>query len=438
MRLLYTCLLYLAAPWVFAHLWLRGRRQPEYRRRIGERLGYVAPPRRPVAVWVHAVSVGESVAAFPLIEALIARHGEGAVWVTTTTPTGSTRIVARFGSRVCHSYVPYDWPGAVRRFLRRVQPQCAVIMETELWPNLFHALARQATPLIIGNARLSPHSFRGYARIRGAMARVLNDCTLIAAQSPADADRFRQLGASRVRSIGNLKFDLVVPAAQIAHGHALRAALGADRPVWVAASTHDDEEAAVLTAHARIRQHFGNAALILVPRHPQRFDAVSRLIHERHLSCVRRSQTADGTAIPAPGDLEQTTVLLGDTMGEMFTYLAAADVAFVGGSLAKIGGHNVLEPAALGLPVLFGPYMHNFEAARTLLTGCDAGHPISDAEELAQAICARFENPTLRQRMGRAAESAVANNRGALQRLLSIIDAHTGAPPTPATPTSAA
>ncbi|TAM10829.1 MAG: 3-deoxy-D-manno-octulosonic acid transferase [Nevskiaceae bacterium] len=415
MRLLYICLLYLAGPFVLWRLWWRGRRQPEYRQRIGERLGCVALSPVPIAVWVHAVSVGESVAAFPLIEVLLARHGEGQVWVTTTTPTGSARIVARFGTRVRHSYAPYDWPGAVARFVARVRPQCVVVMETELWPNLFRHLARRGVPLVIANARLSPRSFRGYSHLRRSMASVLNDCRTIAAQSEADAGRFRQLGARRVQAVGNLKFDLVVRQAQLVGGQVLRAACGS-RPTWVAASTHEGEETLVLEAHRQVRERFPDALLILVPRHPERFDAVAAQVARAEFVTVRRS------AGEAVGTERTAAVLLGDTMGEMFTYLAAADVAFVGGSLVPVGGHNVLEPAALGLPVLFGPHMHNFEAARALLLEREAACEVRDAEALAAAVQALFADPGERQHQGEAGRAAVSDNRGTLERLLAIVD----------------
>lgn len=418
MRALYICLLYLAGPWVLLRLWRRGRRQPEYRQRIGERLGRVAAPRQPIAVWVHAVSVGESLAAAPLIEALLARHGDGRVWVTTTTPTGSARVLARFGNRVHHSYAPYDWPGAVRRFVGRVQPQAVVVMETELWPNLFRALARGHIPLVIANARLSPHSFRGYRRLRRSMAHVFADCTLVAAQSQADVERFKQLGATRVRAVGNLKFDLAVPEEQLAQGRTLRQLIGASRPVWVAASTHESEEAAALAAHNQVRRQCSGAVLILVPRHPERFDTVAALVEQYGFENLRRSHMQAGVADGFTG-----AVLLGDSMGEMFSYLAAADVAFVGGSLADIGGHNVLEPAALGLPVLFGPHMHNFEAARDLLLERDAARQVANAEALGEAVVELFNDAPTRQRLGQAGRRAVADNRGTLARLLDIIGA---------------
>ncbi len=414
MRLLYTVLLYLITPLVLLRLLWKSRLQPEYRRRVGERFGLVESVDGGVAVWVHAVSVGESLAALPLIEALIRRHGEGRVWVTTTTPTGSERVQAALGQRVRHSYAPYDLPGAVARFLERARPRQVVIMETELWPNLFRAIRKRGLPLFVANARLSPRSFRGYGRLRRSIAGVLADCSEVAAQSEADAERFRSLGAPRVSVMGNIKFDMTVPEEQLQRGRELRAALGASRPVWIAASTHEGEEQAALDAHRELLKHLPDSVLILVPRHPQRFDEVAKLVERSGLLNARRSQAAP--------DL-RTQVLLGDSMGEMFAYFAAADVAFVGGSLVPVGGHNVLEPAALGLPVLFGPQMHNFIAARDLLLGCDAAQVVGDAGQLASALVTLFGDAAQRAQMGLAGKAAVEANRGALRKLLALLDA---------------
>lgn len=415
MRVLYTVLLYLLTPLVLLRLLWRSRELADYRRRIGERFGFVPRPPQPVAVWVHAVSVGESLAALPLIRALIERHGAGRVLVTTTTPTGSARVRDALGDQALHVYAPYDLPDVVARFVGRMRPQRVVVMETELWPNLFRALARRSVPLLIANARLSPRSFRGYGRVRGLAAATLADCAAIAAQSDADADRFRALGASpaRVRTVGNIKFDQTAPPAQIEAGTALREALGAQRPVWIAASTHDGEEAIALAAHRELLKAHADALLILVPRHPQRFDAVVRLIERSGMDYLRRSAGAPA-ALPCP-------VFLGDSMGEMFMYFAAADIAFVGGSLVPVGGHNVLEPALLGKPVLFGPHMHNFVAARELLIDADAGVEVA-ADTLATVLGQLFENASRRAAMGRAGQAAVAANRGARDRLLALLD----------------
>ncbi|THD00561.1 3-deoxy-D-manno-octulosonic acid transferase [Panacagrimonas perspica] len=418
MRWLYLLLLYLLTPVVLLRLVWRSRQIRVYRERIGERFGFVPRPAQGVAVWVHAVSVGESLAALPLIRQLVERHGQGRVWVTTTTPTGSERVVAALGAQVIHTYAPYDLPGAVSRFLDRARPAQVVIMETELWPTLFRHLRRRGIPLTIANARLSPRSFKGYGRVAGFTREVLRDTTRVAAQSDADAQRFTSLGAPHVEAIGNLKFDIDPVASQAEAGHALRARLGAARPAWVAASTHDTEEETALDAHRRLCERHPDALLILVPRHPQRFDDVARLIARQGFRGVRRSEiSADPTR--AGADVQ---VLLGDSLGEMWMYLAAADVAFVGGSLADVGGHNVLEPAALGLPVLFGPHMHNFLAARELLLGAGAAIEVADAGALASRVAELLPDAAQRARMGQAGSAAVLANRGALAKLLDILD----------------
>lgn len=418
MRTLYTLLLILLIPLVLARLLWRSRALPAYRQRIGERFGHVPPASAGIAVWVHAVSVGETLAALPLIRRLVEQHGTGRVWVTTTTPTGSARVTEALGNQVRHSYAPYDLPGAVARFIDRARPERIVIMETELWPNLFRAAQRRGIPLLIANARLSPRSFAGYGRVRGFARATLGDCALIAAQSEADAGRFRALGApaQRVVAAGNLKFDQPVPDAQVAAGLALRRELGTQRPVWIAASTHEGEEGIALAAHRVLLQAHADALLILVPRHPQRFDAVARLVTQSGLTCTRRSA---GETSQVSGLRSQ--VFLGDSMGEMFTYLAAADIAFVGGSLVPVGGHNVLEPAALGLPVLFGPQMHNFIHARDALLDAGAARGVT-APTLAPVLAELFDSAGTRHEMGAAGRAAVARNQGALARVLAFID----------------
>jgi 3-deoxy-D-manno-octulosonic-acid transferase len=422
MRLLYTVLLYLSAPFVLLRLLWKSRQMAAYRGRIGERFGFVTPAPGGVAVWVHAVSVGETLAAMPLIEALIAKHGEGSIWVTTTTPTGSARVQASLGGRVRHSYAPYDLPDVVARFLKRVRPARVVVMETELWPNLFHACAARGMPPLVANARLSPRSAKGYGRIRSLIAPALASCCAIAAQSKEDAERFRALGAPHdiVGVTGNLKFDLEIPAQQVAAGKALRARFG-ERPLWAAVSTHEGEDDAALAAHQAVLEVFPDAVLILVPRHPQRFDAVWRAIGGSGLRAERRTRLAALDNSGHPQSLTETQVFLGDSMGEMFVYLAAADLAFVGGSFANIGGHNVLEPAALGIPVLFGPHMFNFEHARELLIERGAAVQLPDAPELAGEIAVLLGDPARRAAMGASGEAAVAGNRGALRRILDQI-----------------
>ena len=413
MRLLYTVLLYLLTPLALLRLAVRGLRLRDYWWRWGERFGLVVPAAEPTEVWVHAVSVGESLAAMPMIRELVDQYGPGRVWVTTTTPTGSARVRESLGDAVRHSYFPYDLPGSVRRAMRRIAPRRIVIMETELWPNLFRAARNRDVPLLVANARLSPRSFRGYSRVRGFAAETLQNCALIAAQSEHDAMRFKSLGAPRVEVMGNIKFDLTVPADQVEAGAELRERFGAARPVWIAASTHEGEEVAALDAHRELRKHFPDAVLILVPRHPQRFDTVWGLIDRSRLRGARRQwNNADA----------HTEVLLGDSMGEMFTYLAASDVVFVGGSFAAVGGHNILEPAAIGKPVLFGPQMHNFLPSRTLLLSLGAAVEVPYAAKLGPELIALFGNAERRRRMGADGRAAIAANRGALRRLIGLLD----------------
>ena len=413
MRALYVALVYLLAPLLWANLWLKGLRDPELHRRRREYFGHVAAPTQPVAVWLHAVSVGEVQAALPLIRALVRQHGPGRVWVTTGTTTGSARVQTALGAQVLHSYAPYDLPHAVRRFIQHVKPRQALMMETEIWPNRFRALHAQGTPLFIVNARISDRTFRTYQRLGSFTRSVLTTVRCVAAQSEPDAARFRALGASSVVCTGNLKFDAEPDAAQGEQGRALRHRLGTTRPVWVAASTHQGEERMALEAHQALLKTRPDALLILVPRHPQRFDAVAEEIRRSGLVHGRRSQP--DTAAPQ--------VLLGDSMGEMWCYLAAADLAFVGGSLVPVGGHNVLEPAALGLPVLFGPYMQNFVDARDALLATGAARQVADAAELSRAVAEIWSNHVAAKTMGAAGMTVTETNRGALQKTLAAISA---------------
>ncbi|MGQ0618353.1 MAG: lipid IV(A) 3-deoxy-D-manno-octulosonic acid transferase [Panacagrimonas sp.] len=417
MRLLYTLLIYLLTPVLVARLLWRSRQIRGYRERIGERFGFVPRAAEGVAVWVHGVSVGESLAALPLIRRLIERHGAGRIWVTTTTPTGSERIRSALGDQVIHTYLPYDLPGSVSRFLDRARPRQVVIMETELWPHLFRQLRRRSIPITIANARLSPRSLRGYSRVAGFTRSVLADTTLVAAQSGLDAQRFAQLGAPRAENIGNLKFDIEPPSAQVEAGKALRRWLGDPRRVWIAASTHETEETAALEAHRELRKAFPDAVLLLVPRDPRRFDEVAALAGRGGFQFHRRSQWTSASS-PFP---DTASVLLGDSLGEMWMYLAASDVAFVGGSFVPVGGHNVLEPATLGLPVLFGPHMHNFLDPRALLLEAGAAQELGEPGELTGAIADALGDPSRRRAMGLAGQRAVLANRGALDRLLQLL-----------------
>jgi 3-deoxy-D-manno-octulosonic-acid transferase len=401
-------------PFVLGRLYWRGRANPDYRRRWSERFGLLRPLSVTGCIWVHSVSVGEVRAALPLIEALQSRYPKQPLLVTTTTPTGSRQVTASLDNRVHHVYLPFDLPGSVRRFINGSKPKVAIIIETELWPNLFHYCAGAKIPLIVANARLSKQSARGYRQVAGLTRQLLSHTSLIAAQSQADAVRFRQLGAPWVEVMGNLKYDIMLPDNLPAQGRALRRLLGEQRPVLIAASTHSGEEKFILEAFCTLQQTLPDILLLWVPRHPERFKAVAELCQQRGLNTVKRSENrpCDGT----------TQIFLGDSMGELLLFYAAADVAFIGGSLVPIGGHNVLEPALLGLPLVFGPHMFHFlEASRQLLKAKTAWQ-VANAQELAQVVEYLLHAPTIRQTLGHRSIAVVASQRGALQKLLSYID----------------
>ncbi len=418
MRKLYTLLLYLLLPLVFARLWWRGRKLPAYRERWTERLGFVPDGGQRRVVWIHAVSVGETIAAAPLVRRLQALRPDLPLLVTTTTPTGSAQVRKLFGEHVQHSYFPYDLPGAVARFLRRTRPCLLLVMETELWPNTFHACRLRGIPVIIANARLSERSARGYRRFQALSEEALSDVTAIAAQSEADAERFRALGAGeeRVRVLGNLKFDIKPSTEQVDAGRALRERIGPQRPVWIAGSTHAGEEALLLEAHGALRRTHPDLLLILVPRHPERFDAVAGLCLATGLPCARRS----GSELPNA----TTAVYLGDTLGELTLLYAAADIAFVGGSFSATGGHNPLEPAALSIPVITGPSTFNFSNVYEQLLAAQAARRVADVAELTALIEHWLDNPEELRTVGRNARAVVNANRGSLDRLLTLVAEH--------------
>ncbi|MDP2322935.1 MAG: lipid IV(A) 3-deoxy-D-manno-octulosonic acid transferase [Gammaproteobacteria bacterium] len=416
LRLLYVFLTYLAVPFLLLHLLWRGVRVPGYRRRIRERFGFGMPRLARSSIWVHAVSVGEVQAAAPLVRTLLKRHPGVPLVLTTMTPTGSERVRALFGDRVIHSYVPYDLAGSVQRFFDWAQPSLAIIMETELWPNLYHECGQRQVPLVLASARVSLRSVRYYRQLIPLFRNTLANGIVIAAQTPVDAERFSSLGANPALThvTGNIKFDFELPAGIAARGRELREEQARDRPVWIAASTHDGEEIAVLEAHARVLERHPGALLVLVPRHPERFAAVAALLDSRGISHVTRSSRA--LAGPA------TSVLLGDSMGELTTFYAAADVAFVGGSLVRIGGHNLLEPVALGVPVVTGPHNENAADIAALLFDCGAALMVPDWAGLAAEVSWLLgDQPECRKR-GAAGIRAIEANRGALARLLALVD----------------
>jgi 3-deoxy-D-manno-octulosonic-acid transferase len=364
-------------------------------------------------IWLHAVSVGETRAAVPLVRALMKHYPGRRILITTMTPTGSDQVRGLFGKQVEHCYVPYDLPTAVWRFLNRTRPALAIIMETELWPNLFHQCHARDIPLILANVRMSEKSARGYRRFAGLTRATLANVSRVGAQTEDDAERLRALGAVQVEVTGSIKFELDVPADLAAKAAALRSGFG-ERPVWVAASTRAGEEEQVLDAFAQLRARIPRLLLVLVPRHPERFDSVAKLCHQRGFRVERRSARQDGVA-------PDTAILLGDTMGELLLFHAAADVSYIGGSLVPLGGQNLLEAAAVGTPVVFGPHMFNFSDISRMALERGAGRQVQDAAELTSAVADYLENPAVRIAAGAAGQRMVTENRGALAKTLLLV-----------------
>lgn len=418
MRTLYTLFHYLMLPAVFLRLAWRGTRNPGYWRRWGERLGLgaVIPGDRRV-VWIHAVSVGEVQAALPIIDVIRKRLPEATLLVTTSTPTGSSRVTHSLGEGVTHCYMPYDLPGPVRRFLDRTHPSLAVIMETELWPNLFHACRLRGIPVLLANVRLSERSAAGYRRFSSLAREMLEGVSQIAAQSESDARRLIALGAdpARLTVTGSVKFDVHIPPSLREEAASLRRRFGSGRGVWIAASTHDGEERVVLDAFGRVRKRIPEVVLIVVPRHPERFGIAEALVKRGGWRYALRSRT--------PPSLDEIDVLVGDTMGELQMMYAASDVAFVGGSLVRVGGHNMLEPAALGIPVIVGPHVFNFQHISERLLELGIARQVSGPAELAASVSELLSDANQRHNVGQAAKRFVEENRGARDKVVAMVDA---------------
>ena len=413
-RFLYTLLFYLLTPLLLLRLLLRSRKAPDYRRRIAERFGFFAAPATG-GIWVHAVSVGEAIAAAPLVKALQQQYPDQPITVTTMTPTGSERVKALFGGSVFHVYAPWDMPDAVRRFLNRVQPSLLIVMETELWPNTVDACAKRTIPVVVANARLSAKSAAGYQRVLPLTRPMLQSLTSVVAQHREDAERFVSLGLPResVTVSGSIKFDLALDADLRQRAAALKQqwSQGGQRPILVAASTHEGEEAIILDAFKRMQQTHPELLLVLVPRHPERFPTVAALCQD--LALCHRSK---GEAPSA-----ETQVLLGDTMGELLLFYGCADLALVGGSLIERGGHNTLEAAVWGVPILTGPSDFNFLAISQLLQEREALKVVHNADELTEMAAHWLSNPDQARQAGESARQSIEENRGALQRLLELL-----------------
>jgi len=415
-RFSYTLLYSLLLPVVFARLLWRARKAPLYRKRWGERLGFFKAPLQTNGLWLHSVSVGETIAAAPLIKQIQQAYPDLPITITTMTPTGSERVKALFGDSVFHVYVPYDTPAAVRRFLKKVRPRLALIMETELWPNLIDQCSRQQIPVLIANARLSARSARGYGRFPKLTRPMLQQISCIAAQAEADGQRFVELGlqAEKLQVTGSVKFDIQVPPELLVAAQQLRTQWGDERPVWIAASTHLGEDEPLLKTFKMLLQHSAQVLLVLVPRHPERFVDVAQLCRDQGFDIAVRSQQQPVTSA--------TQILLADTMGELMLLYAAADIAFVGGSLVATGGHNFLEPAALGVPVIAGPHVFNFTDISRLLIAAGGMCQIDTAEQLAEQLKCLIEQPDQRRIMGESARAVVQNNGGAQQHVFELVE----------------
>lgn len=408
-RIAYSFLLYLITPLIWLRLLWRGRKQPEYLENIGERYGFYIEPAPEKLIWVHAVSVGETRAAQPLIAGLQARWPDHRILLTGMTPTGRAAGREVYGDEVIQVYLPYDYPGAVRRFFRHFSPEFGVLMETEIWPNLLAAAQDAKVPVVLANARLSARSARGYGRFRALVGPAFASLAGVAAQTAGDAERLAALGAGHVEVCGNLKFDVLPPVDRIALGQAWREAIGG-RAVWLAASTREGEEALVLEAWRRAP--VAGALLVVVPRHPQRFDAVAALLQQEGWRFSRRSE-----GMPD----HDTQVWLGDSMGEMVAYYTLADLAFIGGSLLPLGGQNLIEAAACGCPVLVGPHTFNFQQATEDAIASGAARRV-DGPDMLNATVARLlgAKPELAAMRLAAGEFARAH-QGATGRMLALI-----------------
>ncbi|RZV34970.1 MAG: 3-deoxy-D-manno-octulosonic acid transferase [Chromatiales bacterium] len=414
MRFLYNLLTYLLLI-PFACYWVvRGLGNRTYFERLGQRFGF-GFPKIDRCIWVHAVSVGEVQAAAPLIRALQERYSDRSLLITTVTPTGAARVRRLFGDTVQHCFIPFEFPNAVRSFFRNVNPQAALIMETEIWPNLYRGCGIRGIPLILVSARISPRSVPGYRKLLPLIRETLSHGIIIAAQSQVDADRFLVLGANPVRTcvMGNIKFDVEADPAVLQEGKNLRAELFGDRPVWIAASTHEGEEEIVLDVHRDLLARHSDLVLVLVPRHPERFSPVRDLIEKRGFSLVARTENR-----PA-GD---AAVFLCDTMGEVPLFYAASDVAFVAGSLVPIGGHNLLEPAVLGAPIVAGPHNFNAQDIVDLFVDRGACRVVAGPGELVETVSELLSDHERAASLGRAGQQLLEENRGALKRLLVLLE----------------
>ena len=414
-RLVYTILFTLCMPFVFLKLLWRGYKAPEYRPRKLERFGLFASPKLHNSIWVHAVSVGEVLAAEPIIRELQKRYPKKDLVVTSMTPTSSALIKKLFGDTVFHVYAPYDLPWSVDAFLRKVDPAFLIIMETELWPNMIHRTRLHSCPVVLANARLSERSARGYRRLKPAVGWMLNELCLVLCQHQNDAQRFASLGidAEKINVTGSVKYDLDIDSQCIERGRQHRQPLGLEQPVWIGASTHEGEDALLLKVHRAIQQHFPAAVLILVPRHPERFESVYQLALNKQFKAYRFS---DGSSIPSDAE-----VFVVDAMGVLLEFYAASDIAFIGGSLVEVGGHNPLAAGAFGLPVLMGTYVFNFEAICQKLRAVRGLDIVSNEQELQETLLRLMVDPKHARHMGENALREIEASKGAVGRVVEAL-----------------
>jgi len=416
LRLLYSAVLYVLTPFVVLRLFFLSLRNPAYRKRLQERFGYVRrlDSSSPV-IWIHAVSVGEVHATKPLVDRIIKSYPHYQLLITTMTPTGADAVHNHFGNRVFHYFIPYDLPNAVHRFILQIKPVLLIVMETEIWPNLFYNCRINNIPVVIANARMSENSFAGYKRLSGLARDTLSNVSFVITQGQADADRIVALGAdkSRVKVSGSIKFDIEFPEDINKKGLLLRQNIFHNRPVWIAASTHAGEEQIILSAFGSILQQHPDCLLIIAPRHPERSNTITDLSIKSGFITARKSQ---GQIVD-----DQVKVYLLDTLGELPEYYAASDLAFVGGSLIPHGGQNMLEPACLGVPVITGPNDHNFSEISTMLQLCGAAWTVVDVEELAQRVNLLLADKKLRHDAGEKGRKLVEVNRGSIHRLMEIL-----------------
>ncbi|MBI5627255.1 MAG: lipid IV(A) 3-deoxy-D-manno-octulosonic acid transferase [Nitrosomonadales bacterium] len=416
MRFFYTVVLWLLLPYIFLRLLWRARKQPEYLRHVGERFGFYSIRSDKPVIWLHAVSVGETRATQSLVTRLCATYPGHQILLTHTTPTGRAAGEQLYGNSVLRVYLPYDYPFAVNNFLRHFRPQLGILMETEIWFNLIHACHKTGAPLLLLNARMSEKSARGYARFSHLTHNALSELAAIAAQTADDAARLTNLGARDVSVMGNLKFDIVPQPAMLELGRQLREQFGMARKVFLAASTRDGEEELLLNALKKI--HIPDLLLVIVPRHPQRFAEVAHLLDQRSIAFQYRSANRTVSA--------EVQVVLGDSMGEMFAYYAAADLAFIGGSLLPYGGQNLIEACAVGTPVLIGPHTHNFAEATRLAIGAGAAVQVQNSDGLVAELQRLLGNPDSLCEMQKKCAGFVKFNRGATDKSLRIIKSFTG------------